>query len=501
MVKDLEEILKSRVIVEKDYKDSRSPFLRDRDRIIFSRAFRRLGFKTQVVAASGKITSDHIRNRLTHSLEVMQIASSIALEVNKNKELKKKKRNLDIDIDLIQAIALGHDIGHTPYGHIGEEALFEFIFKSKADNLRENYGDISNKVRHNFQSLKVCCFLEKQYKPDFYGLNLTIATLDGILKHSFLREGERKLYQDIFNSYQKVFWEESDVNIDPEKKEKLNELLFEYVSPLTREGIIVSIADEIAQLCHDIEDLRRLGGFRAVKDFYESVVEKISISNSNSDLTENAQKVYGDFTEYFEEVKKQDGEVGKLERLYVKLILTICIPIVTKVIKKLHDMDKFSREQLLKLLKKKYMGKFENLKELKSELGLNESEVRLIKSLEKIFKKYENTLVQIPDVVKWDIKGKELCEELSNKLYKAFIHKIEEQQNEINLNIIDPVTREDLKKSYYAGKEFERLQENLIQKEDRVPIKFAIWDYLASMTDSFIIKQYESLTFKHVELR
>ena len=68
-------------------------------------------------------------------------------------------------------------------------------------------------------------------------------------------------------------------------------------------------------------------------------------------MTGNAQKVYGDFTEYFEEVKKQDGEVGKRERLYVKLILTICIPIVTKAIKKLHDMDKFSREQVLK---KKY---------------------------------------------------------------------------------------------------------------------------------------------------
>ena len=162
-------------------------------------------------------------------------------------------------------------------------------------------------------------------------------------------------------------------------------------------------------------------------------------------------------------------------------------------------MDKFSREQLLK---KKYMGKFENLKELKSELGLSESKVRLIESLEKIFKEeYENTLVQIPDVAKWDIKGKELCKELSDKLCEAFIYKIEEQQNEINLNIIDPVTREDLKKSYYAGKEFERLQEESIQRKDRVPIKFAIWDYLASMTDSFIIKQYESLTFKHVELR
>ncbi len=180
------------------------------------------------------------------------------------------------------------------------------------------------------------------------------------------------------------------------------------------------------------------------------------------------------------------------------MILTICIPIVTKAIRTVHDMDEFSQEQLLK---KKYMGRFENLKELKSELGLNESEVRLIKSLEKIFKEYENTLVQIPDVAKWDIKGKELCEELSYKLRDAFIYKIKEQQNEINLNIIDPVTREDLKKSYYAGKEFERLQENLIQKEDRVPIKFAIWDHLASMTDSFIIKQYESLTFKHVELR
>ena len=80
-------------------------------------------------------------------------------------------------------------------------------------------------------------------------------------------------------------------------------------------------------------------------------------------------------------------------------------------------MDKFSREQLLK---KKYMGKFENLKELKSELGLSESKVRLIESLEKIFKEeYENTLVQIPDVAKWDIKGKEVCKELS---YNSAMH-------------------------------------------------------------------------------
>ena len=484
-MENLGDILKSRIIIEtSEYRDRRSPYLHDRDRIIFSRAFRRLAFKTQVVAALGGITSDHIRNRLTHSLEVMQIASSIALDVNK--DLKSSDKMLDID--LIQAIALGHDLGHTPYGHIGEEVLFNFIFDSKGKGLKEEFRDVSSKVKHNFQSLKVCCFLEKQYKPDFYGLNLTIATLDGILKHSFLNNGDRKFYQCIFDSYQKVFWGEKDVNIDLEKKEKLNEILFEYVSPLTDEGLIVSIADEIAQLCHDIEDLRRLGGFDAVKEFYSTFDEKIS----NNDLSENVQKIYSDFSKIFRDVKKQEGEVGKLERLYIKLILTICTPIVAKVIKRLQDMDESSREQLLK---KKYFGKFENLLELKSELKLDESEIRLVKSLEDIFKEYEKILIQIPNVAKWDIKGKELCEELATKLYEVFIHKIEDQ-NEINLNILDPQTREDLKRSFRAGKEFKKSQKSLIHGP-----KFAVWDHLAGMTDSFIIKEYESLTFKRVELR
>ncbi len=135
----ISDILESRIIREKNYEDSRSSYLRDRDRIIFSRAFRRLAFKTQVVTASGRITSDHIRNRLTHSLEVMQIASSIALEVNNKLRSSDKKHNLDID--LIQAIALGHDIGHTPYGHIGEEALFDFIFSSKDNDLKKIQRD------------------------------------------------------------------------------------------------------------------------------------------------------------------------------------------------------------------------------------------------------------------------------------------------------------------------------------------------------------------------
>lgn len=103
--------------------DYRSAYLHDRDRILFSRSFRRLAGKTQVLTVSGK-TSDHLRSRLTHSLEVMQIASSIGKYLWKPIEGDQKP-----DIHLIEAIALGHDIGHTPYGHVGERALCDFLKK------------------------------------------------------------------------------------------------------------------------------------------------------------------------------------------------------------------------------------------------------------------------------------------------------------------------------------------------------------------------------------
>ncbi len=334
----------------------------------------------------------------------------------------------------------------------------------------------------------MCCFLEKQYKPDFYGLNLTIATLDGILKHSNLGEERgRKFYKGIFDSYQKIFW---DKNVDILKKEKLNEILFGYISPLTYEGIIVSISDEVAQLCHDIEDIRRLGGFIAVKNFYYDTNKKICELKKN--LPTNMQKTYDDFNTVLE----NHGPTNKLERLYVKLILGICIPIISKVIKTINGLDEDSRERLLK---NNDFGKFKNLKN--PELGLNEDEIKLIECLEEIFKNYQNTLFDLPAVAKWDMKGKELCMELSNRLYEAFNYKASSQKNGINLTILDS-NREDIKKSHEAGKDFEEfLVQDIEQEIDGIPIKFAIWDYLAGMTDNFIIKKYEELTFKRVELR
>ncbi|MBR0681665.1 deoxyguanosinetriphosphate triphosphohydrolase [Roseomonas eburnea] len=134
--------------------DARSPFQRDRDRIIHATAFRRLQYKTQVFVYH---EGDHFRTRLTHSIEVAQIARSIA-------------RQLALDEDLAEALALAHDLGHPPFGHAGEDAL---------NSAMKPYGGFD----HNAQSLKAVTALETRY-AGFDGLNLTWETLEGLAKHN-----------------------------------------------------------------------------------------------------------------------------------------------------------------------------------------------------------------------------------------------------------------------------------------------------------------------------
>lgn len=160
--------------------DFRTAFQRDRDRAIHSKAFRRLKHKTQVYISPG----DHYRMRMTHSLEVAQISRTIA-------------RGLMLNEDLVEAISLAHDVGHTPFGHAGEDAL------------REILGHYS----HNEQSLRVVEYIERNGQ----GLNLTLEVKDGILNHT-----------------------------GPNK-------------PVTLEGNIVRLGDRIAYLCHDYDDGIRAG--------------------------------------------------------------------------------------------------------------------------------------------------------------------------------------------------------------------------------------------------
>lgn len=146
-------LTKGRCYKEEEH-DYRSCYQRDKDRIIYSTAFRRLEYKTQVFVNH---EGDYYRTRLTHTLEVSQIAGAIA-------------RALKLNEDLVEAISLAHDLGHTPFGHSGEDALHEAM--------RDHGG-----FDHNAQGLRVVDYLEERY-PDFPGLNLTYEVREGIIKHS-----------------------------------------------------------------------------------------------------------------------------------------------------------------------------------------------------------------------------------------------------------------------------------------------------------------------------
>ena len=215
----------------------RSPFQRDRDRIVHSASFRRLKHKTQVFVNT---EGDHFRTRITHSIEVAQIARSIS-------------KYLKLNEDLAETLSLAHDLGHTPFGHAGEDALSECM---------QNYGGFD----HNLQTLRIVMFLENKYFK-FKGLNLTIETLEGLLKHN----------GPITNT--------SLVNSLIGVKSFKNKINFSTYPSL--EAQISSISDDIAYNNHDIQDginanlfkLEELIEIEFFKEIYLKYKKKINKTN------------------------------------------------------------------------------------------------------------------------------------------------------------------------------------------------------------------------------
>ena len=236
----------------------RSEYQRDRDRVIHTSSFRRLKHKTQVFIYH---EGDHFRTRLTHSLEVSQISRSIA-------------RYLGLNEDLCEVLSLAHDLGHTPFGHAGENVLSECM---------NNYGSFY----HNIQSLRILTLLENPY-DDFLGLNLSINTIDGLLKHNGPIQ-DKKLVLELLpdlNSYKINFGNHGSL-----------------------ESQISSLADDIAYNNHDIDDGLRANFFSIdelkeipiLQNIISETLEKNSAKNNYklirklidymvTDLTENTKK-------------------------------------------------------------------------------------------------------------------------------------------------------------------------------------------------------------------
>ncbi len=275
----------------------RSPFQRDRDRIIHSASFRRLKHKTQVFVNT---EGDHYRTRLTHSMEVAQIARSISKYLNLNE-------------DLAETLSLAHDLGHTPFGHAGEVSLNECM---------ENYGGFD----HNLQTLRIVMFLENKYLK-FNGLNLSIETLEGLLKHN------GPMYDlDLLDKLVGI------------KKFK-NMINFETYPSL--EAQISSISDDIAYNNHDIQDginanlfkleeLIEINFFKNIYKNYKNIISKQNykvvtyqiirdsinimikdlINNTKKNLNKNKVKTLKDISKtnflivcFSDNIKKSENEI------------------------------------------------------------------------------------------------------------------------------------------------------------------------------------------------
>lgn len=447
----------------------RTEFMRDRDRILYSKAFRRLAGKTQVYLFG---IDDHRRNRLTHTLEVSQIARSIA-------------KSLQLDSDLTEAIALGHDLGHTPFGHAGERALHEIMTPQQNhalgndcplslqgnDIVSENWKQYLG-FKHNLQSLVCCMELEKNYGN--YGLDLTNYTLYGIQSHSKSRYNSQKVCNyDMLGFY--------DRYLDFCKPNKSKN------SAWSLECLVVAEADEIAQRHHDVEDalrgelISRQELISIIWDCFTHEVTKKRLPSEKKLLEMDAETFISNISRYI-----VDMLVSRLIESSVKNINQMIHQekLKGKLFADYTGSDKFSNSEWMNRLIcysetktdtrfEEAVSKFENLI---SERVLSSHDIQTIDAkgkyiIRKLFQAYYSTPQQLPDhcvleFLNWFNSEKYSRDKLNETILKNGIGSL----------------RAD----------FVRVIRDL-GVEDKLKLMRVICNYIAGMTDSYCQKMYEQL--------
>lgn len=428
----------------------RTAFQRDKDRILYSKAFRRMMHKTQVCVI-GEM-NEHLRTRLTHTLEVSQIARSIA-------------RDLNLNVDLAEAIALGHDVGHTPFGHAGERVLSEFL-SGKDKKIAQDFGldiaKINIGFKHNFQSVRLLTELEKGYYG-IKGLNITHPVLEGILKHTKIIDKDTKKlieYENITNNPKYHMDQEFSCSI---------------------EGQIVALADEIAQVSHDLED--------AIEANYES--DAIIWDKLNKLIT--IDEIHDINDQEF--IIKTEGKPSGIDERYFKNFISYIIGqliyhAVTTIKKNIEDYIQEKRRYSINspigypitanLATEEVVFKdselYLTLKEIKDNYITNNYKINMIDGkarfiIRRLIKAYLTNPKQLPD------------------LY------LKQYSNECNIkDIVDkiPSDTDGEKNIRYLNKDL--ITEGL-ETAIRNDPKFlrTICDYIASMTDNYAIEEYQRL--------
>lgn len=444
---------------------NRTEFQRDRERIVNSTAFRRMVDKAQIFSAE---KGDYFRTRMTHTLEVNQIAKAIAYA-------------LHLNIDLTEAIALGHDLGHTPFGHQGERTLDKIlcgeidagIVTSKELLKNRCYGGF----KHNYQSAKILTQSENKYIP-YKGLNVSIQVVEGVLKHTRMKK-------------------EIDLRdfLGEEYREKIH---FDYSRPYcpiaTLEGQVVAIADEIAQRGHDVDDALT-SGVMSVDEF----VDLLSIGKCD-DLR-----------------NMLEGEIEGVEnavRIFPNKRKMLAARIVHRIIRYfISDVTACSRDEM----EKNSLSKID-MNNTKMFIAFSPKAKKVNNYLEKIVQK---KVICNYEVARADYNAEVVIKTLFRKYYenprllhtgtlhKIFIDTLTHKNiyvsnsavclNDCSIAIVDKeieeMTRKEISekgiKEDLGGSE--AVTPDVIRYEKRRILIRAIVDIIAGMTDGYALQEYERI--------
>ena len=445
----------------------RKQFHRDRDRILYSKEFRRLSGKTQVFLS---LTSDHVRTRLTHTLEVSQIAMVTA-------------RNLKLNVDLCEAISLGHDVGHTPFGHVGERTLNEIMNGCyMLMDQQANLEDTDKGFKHNLQGLCVTSELETLYEN--VGLNLTNFTLWGIKNHSSLKydkcqsllRGKCYLGRTSRDCYYNGILKTSFYD-------RYDELIFQKGNnneAWSFEAQVIDIADEIAQRHHDIEDA-----------FFMNIMDP-------DEFIEIITKYFNEFLQFEDKILLKKINNSKDDR-------SIYLPYISKFIVNFFNRELIenSIKNLNKFIDEKQITGKKNFTEIYKEINISEINniigyERKFKEKEKDFKEFlKGKILSSFEAQRMDGKGSYIIK----RLFKAYLTT----PNQLKDDTLSFVYR------IYQGKYNERPERtpsevSKIRKEIsdasfksepvfQISLLRGICDHIAGMTDRYAFQEYRELYY------
>ena len=434
-------------------KQHRGEFQRDYERIVHSKAFRRMVDKAQVFSAS---KGDYYRTRMTHTQAVSQIARGIA-------------EGLGLNMYLTEAIALGHDIGHTPFGHQGERTL-DSILQGKFNiikNVESFTGDLSfGGFKHNYQSIRVATLLEEEY-TEICGMDLSYQTLEGMLKHTKLKRDNYPLNQFISSD---------------DASDKLH---FTQDFCSTLEGQVVAIADEIAQRGHDLDDAFSSGAME-FDDFKNYLAVK-----KMKKLLDIVEKVNKDLTSMGE---KNRRFVDKKELRNSRTVSDIVSYFI-------NDVINCSKGKMNEYDLSKFRGNHNRVKE--ELICFSEETSTLNKYLETII---SSKVINSPEVSLFDNNAETIISGLFKAYYNnpRLLHKGTQRKLYINLrNISENVVDFEYGNHEVIKEEFDMItNENLEKlttedadeyKEKRRVLVRTICDFISGMTDTYATNEYNRI--------